>query len=42
MGMESLFDYTRCVCLSRVDDDDREGVWKAVDIKIGQAIGSNN
>jgi len=40
--MESLFDYARRVRLSRVDDDDREWVWKVVDIEIGQAIGSNN
>jgi hypothetical protein len=41
-GIESLFDYTRCVYLVRVDDNDREWVGKAEDIMFGQTIGSNN
>jgi hypothetical protein len=42
IGIESLLDYARCVCLFRVDDDDREWVGKAEDIEFGQAIGRNN
>jgi len=42
IGMKSLLDYTRCVRLFRVDDDDREWVGKAGVIGFGQAIGSNN
>jgi hypothetical protein len=42
IGIESLFDYARCVCLFRVNDDDRDWVGKAEDIEFGQAIGSNN
>jgi hypothetical protein len=42
IGIESLFDYARCVCLFRVDYDDCERVGKAGDIEFGQAIGSNN
>ena len=42
IGIESLFDYARCVYLFRVDDDDREWVGKGEDIGLGQAMGSNN
>ena len=41
-GIESLFDYARCMCLFRVDNDDREWVGKSEDIEFGQAIGSKN
>lgn len=43
-GMESLFDNARCVCLFRVDEDDREWVGKAevTGRGFGQVIGSNN
>ena len=42
MGIESIFDYTSCAGLFRVDDDDREWVGKAGDIGFGQDRGSNN
>ena len=42
IGIESLFDYARYVCLFRIDDDDRIWVGKAEDIEFGQAMGSNN
>ena len=44
IGIESLLDYGRCVCLFRVrvDGDDGEWVRKAEDIEFGQAIRSNN
>ena len=42
MGIKSLLDYARCVCLFRVDGDDREWVGKSEDIEFGQAISRNN
>jgi hypothetical protein len=42
IGIESLLNYTRCVCLFRVDSDDCERVGKAEDITFGQAIGRND
>ena len=42
IGIESLLNYARCVCLFRVDSDDCERVGKAEDITFGQAIGRND
>jgi hypothetical protein len=42
IGIQSLFDHARCVCLFGVDGDDREWVGKSENIEFGQAIGSNN
>ena len=42
IGVESLLDYARCVCLFRVDGDNCEWVGKSEDIEFGQAIGSKN
>ena len=42
MGIESLLDYARFVCLFRVDGDDCEWVGKSEYIEFGQAIGRNN
>jgi hypothetical protein len=42
MGIESLLDYARYVCLFRVDGDECEWVGKSEDIEFGQAIGRNN
>ena len=42
IGIESLFDYARCVCWFRVNDNDRKWVGKAEVIEFGQAMGCNN
>ena len=42
IGIESLLDYARCVCLFRVDGDDCKRVRKAEDITFGQAICRND
>jgi hypothetical protein len=42
IGIESLLDYARCVCLFRVDGDDCEWVGMAEDITFGQAICGND
>jgi hypothetical protein len=42
IGIESLLDYARCVCLFRVDGDDCEWVGKSEDITFGQAICRND
>ena len=42
IGIESLLDYARRVCLFRVDGDDCERVGKAEDITFDQAICRND
>ena len=41
-GIESLFDYARCVHLFRVDIDNGEWVGKVEIIEFGQTSGGNN
>ena len=42
IGIESLFDYARCVYLLRVHSNHREWVGKPEDTGFGQAIDGNN
>jgi hypothetical protein len=42
IGTEGLLDYSRHLCLFRVDGEYRKWVGEAEDIEFGQAMGSND